>query len=162
MTHRAGIPPSASWLLFPPGRRDPGRARVEGGVARVSVRIGAFLPTFGGNERRTGPEIADFARRAEELGLDSLWATDHLLHGSVFYGVPWLDPILSLTYASAVTTRVRLGTSYQSGWITSAQPPLSEKNSTSVFCSTPRSLSAARMRPMPRSIRSAIALRAPT
>lgn len=77
----------------------------------MSVRIGAFLPTFGGNERRTGPEIAAFARRAEELGLDSLWATDHLLHGSVFYGVPWLDPILALTYAAAVTTRVRLGTS---------------------------------------------------
>jgi probable F420-dependent oxidoreductase len=77
----------------------------------VSVRIGAFLPTFGGDERRTGAEIAAFARRAEELGFDSLWATDHLLHGSVFYGVPWLDPILALTYAAAVTTRVRLGTS---------------------------------------------------
>jgi alkanesulfonate monooxygenase SsuD/methylene tetrahydromethanopterin reductase-like flavin-dependent oxidoreductase (luciferase family) len=29
----------------------------------------------------------------------------------VFYRTPWLDPIVSLTYASAVTTRVRLGTS---------------------------------------------------
>jgi probable F420-dependent oxidoreductase len=77
----------------------------------VSVRIGAFLPTFGGHERRTGAEIAAFARRAEELGFDSLWATDHLLHGSVFYGVSWLDPILALTYAAAETTRVRLGTS---------------------------------------------------
>jgi probable F420-dependent oxidoreductase len=77
----------------------------------VRIRIGAFLPTFGGGKRRTGSEIAAFARRAEEVGLDSLWATDHLLHGSVFYRVPWLDPILSLTYAAAVTTRVRLGTS---------------------------------------------------
>ena len=29
----------------------------------------------------------------------------------MFYRTPWLDPIVSLTYASAVTTRVRLGTS---------------------------------------------------
>lgn len=77
----------------------------------MSVRIGVFLPTFGGDERRSGAEIAAFARRVEELGFDSVWATDHLLHGSVFYRAPWLDPILSLTYASAVTTRVRLGTS---------------------------------------------------
>jgi probable F420-dependent oxidoreductase len=84
---------------------------VEGSVAGVTIRIGAFLPTFGGDERRTGAEIADFARRAEDLGFDSLWATDHLMHGSVFYRAPWLDPILSLTFAAAVTAHVRLGTS---------------------------------------------------
>ncbi len=77
----------------------------------MSVRVGAFLPTFGGSARRSGDEIAAFARRAEELGFDSLWATDHLLHGSVFYRTPWLDPVLSLTYAAAVTSRVDLGTS---------------------------------------------------
>ena len=77
----------------------------------MTVRIGAFLPTFGGDERRSGREIAAFARHAEELGFDSVWATDHLLHGSVFYRTPWLDPILSLTYAAAATSRVRLGTS---------------------------------------------------
>jgi probable F420-dependent oxidoreductase len=77
----------------------------------VSIRVGVFLPTFGDDERRTGDEVAAFARHAEELGFDSVWATDHLLHGSVFYRTPWLDPILSLTFASAVTSRVRLGTS---------------------------------------------------
>lgn len=77
----------------------------------MSVRVGVFLPTFGGDERRTGDEISAFARHAEDLGFHSVWATDHLLHGSVFYRTPWLDPILSLTYASAVTSRVRLGTS---------------------------------------------------
>lgn len=75
------------------------------------MKVGVFLPTFGGGEPRSGAEIAAFARRAEALGFDSVWATDHLLHGSVFYRTPWLDPIVSLTYASAVTTRVRLGTS---------------------------------------------------
>lgn len=84
---------------------------MEGSLAVVTIRVGVFLPTFGGDERRSGPEVAAFARHAEELGFDSVWATDHLLHGSVFYRSAWLDPILSLTYASAVTSRVRLGTS---------------------------------------------------
>lgn len=84
---------------------------MEGSLPVVTVPVGVFLPTFGGAERRSGAQVAAFARHAEELGFDSLWATDHLLHGSVFYRPPWLDPILSLTYAAAVTSRVRLGTS---------------------------------------------------
>ncbi len=77
----------------------------------MTIGLGVFLPTFGGDERRSGSEIAAFARRAEELGFDSVWATDHLLHGSLFYRTSWLDPILSLTYAAAATSSVRLGTS---------------------------------------------------
>src|SRR5262245_56802983 len=75
------------------------------------IEVGVFLPTFCGPEGRKGEAITSFARRAEELGFDSLWATDHLLHGSVFYDVAWLDPLLSLSYVAAVTRRVRLGTS---------------------------------------------------
>jgi probable F420-dependent oxidoreductase len=79
-------------------------------TTRARVRVGVFLPTF-----HAGPDagraIAAFARRAEELGYDSVWATDHLLHGSLFYRVPWLEPLTALTYAAAVTERVRLGTS---------------------------------------------------
>lgn len=73
--------------------------------------VGVFLPTFVGPDGRTGQELATFARRAEDLGFDSVWATDHLLHQSKFYAVPWLDPIISLTYAAAATSRLRLGTS---------------------------------------------------
>ncbi len=73
--------------------------------------VGVFLPTFVGPRGRTGHELASFARRAEELGFDSVWATDHLLHQSRFYAVPWLDPIVSLTYVAAATSRLRLGTS---------------------------------------------------
>lgn len=75
------------------------------------AQIGVFLPTFVGEDGRSGEEIAAFARRAEDLGFDSLWATDHLLHGSLFYAVPWLEPLVTLTYAAAVTERVDLGTS---------------------------------------------------
>jgi probable F420-dependent oxidoreductase len=78
----------------------------------ADIRFGVFLPTFCGPDgRRSGDEVASFARRAEELGFDSIWATDHLLHGSLFYREPWLDPLVALSYAAAVTSRVRLGTS---------------------------------------------------
>jgi len=73
--------------------------------------VGVFLPTFTEASVRTGGELAAFARRAEDLGFDSVWATDHLLHQSRFYAVPWLDPIVSLTYVAATTSRLRLGTS---------------------------------------------------
>src|SRR5436305_6259526 len=73
--------------------------------------VGVFLPTFVGARGRTGHELAAFARHAEDLGLDSVWATDHLLHQSRFYAVPWLDPIVSLSYVAATTSRLRLGTS---------------------------------------------------
>ncbi len=75
------------------------------------LRFGVFLPTFCEADGRSGAEVASFARHAERLGFDSLWATDHLLHGSVFYRTPWLDPLLSLAFAASVTSRVRLGTS---------------------------------------------------
>jgi probable F420-dependent oxidoreductase len=73
--------------------------------------VGVFLPTFTGPQGRTGPELATFAQHAEQLGFDSVWATDHLLHSSRFYAVPWLDPIVSLSYVAAKTSRLRLGTS---------------------------------------------------
>jgi len=73
--------------------------------------VGVFLPTFAGAHGRTGAALAAFARRAENLGFDSVWATDHLLHQSRFYAVPWLDPVVSLAYVAAATSRLRLGTS---------------------------------------------------
>jgi probable F420-dependent oxidoreductase len=80
------------------------------GATPIRPRVGVFLPTFHSGPA-AGRDIANFARRAEALGYDSLWATDHLLHGSLFYRVPWLEPLTALTYAAAVTERVRLGTS---------------------------------------------------
>jgi probable F420-dependent oxidoreductase len=46
-----------------------------------------------------------FVTRAEELGFTSIWAGDH-----VFYRVDVLQPLHLLTWISAFTTRVRLGT----------------------------------------------------
>jgi len=75
------------------------------------MRFGAFLPTFvheDGPVRRTA--LLDFARRAEAVGFDSLWVTDHLLRAEQFYKVAWLEPMAVLKFVAAVTERVRLGT----------------------------------------------------
>jgi probable F420-dependent oxidoreductase len=77
------------------------------------VKLGVFLPTYllPGDEREQADQIKRFAARAEELGFDSLFVTDHLLTATRFYRVSWLEPLTTLAYASAVTSRVRLGTS---------------------------------------------------
>jgi len=68
--------------------------------------LGALLPTIG----HLGNDVADVrevARHAEQLGLDSLWAGDHL----TMAGAPLLECMISLTAAAAVTSRVRIGCS---------------------------------------------------
>jgi probable F420-dependent oxidoreductase len=77
------------------------------------VKLGVFLPTYllPGGEREHADQIRRFAARAEELGFESLFVTDHLLTATRFYRVSWLEPLTTLAYAAAVTTRVQLGTS---------------------------------------------------
>ncbi len=50
--------------------------------------------------------IREFLPRAEGLGYDSLWVQEQIITG---YGI--LEPVTLLTYASALTSRVRLGSS---------------------------------------------------
>jgi probable F420-dependent oxidoreductase len=74
------------------------------------MRFGLQLPNFG---PIAGPEaIATAARRAEELGFDSVWANDHVLVPSELarYGNT-VEAITTLVWAAAHTRRVRLGTS---------------------------------------------------
>lgn len=77
------------------------------------MKVGVFLPTYllPGGEREHATQIRHFAARAEELGFDSLFVTDHLLTATRFYRVSWLEPLATLAYAAAVTEHVRLGTS---------------------------------------------------
>jgi probable F420-dependent oxidoreductase len=60
-------------------------------------------------------QIVRLAVRAEELGLDSVWASDHVFNVSyVFERIgnrPYYDPLTILTYVAARTERIRLGTS---------------------------------------------------
>lgn len=87
------------------------------------MRLGFNLPNIG---PAGSPEaIVRVARRAEELGYDSLWVTERLLY-PVQPQTPYpatadgslpdpykiaLDPVETLTYAAAHTRRIALGTS---------------------------------------------------
>jgi len=59
---------------------------------------------------RGGPisreQIISFARKAEELGYDSLSVNDHIV-----FRTDWLDAISSLSAIAAVTNRIKIGTS---------------------------------------------------
>ena len=94
------------------------------------MRFGLRLPGAG---PFAGPEaIAAFARTAEELGFDSLWMTDHVAlpvdiatrypyreDGKFFWPpeTPYLDVLLTLTWAAAATARIQVGTSVLiAGW----------------------------------------------
>jgi probable F420-dependent oxidoreductase len=75
------------------------------------MKFGIALETFTPPGKTPNKNsIIDMARTAENLGFNSLWVWDHLLLGSrkVF---PVLDSLTTLTYLSAVTSRVKLGTS---------------------------------------------------
>ncbi|WP_411105006.1 LLM class flavin-dependent oxidoreductase [Streptomyces sp. cmx-4-9] len=70
------------------------------------LRIGVLLPTREQaiNDHYAAAPLLDFARQAEELGFDSLWAGDSLT------ARPRLDPLVVLSAAAAVTSRITVGT----------------------------------------------------
>ncbi len=76
------------------------------------MKFGLLLPHFG--EYADKEMLLDGARRAEELGFDSVWVRDHLLfepHGE--FEAPnrdFLEPLTVLTAIGAVTERITLGT----------------------------------------------------
>ncbi len=77
------------------------------------MKLGVFLPSYllPGSEHFHGDQIRRFATRAEELGFESLFITDHLLTAHRFYRVSWTEPLMTLSHAAAVTSRIKLGTS---------------------------------------------------
>jgi probable F420-dependent oxidoreductase len=75
------------------------------------MQFGLSLPHF---QQLASPEaIRRVAQRAEQLGYDGIWVSDHIVipasavdrFGRVFY-----EPLTVLAYAAACTTRIRLGT----------------------------------------------------
>ena len=75
------------------------------------MRVGVGLPVSGG--WATPEAMVRVATRAEELGYDSVWSFQRLLHpvdedwGAVYHAVH--DPVTSLAFVAGRTTRVRLG-----------------------------------------------------
>src|SRR3989449_3754066 len=77
------------------------------------MKVGVFVPSYllPGEDAKHADQIRLFAMKAEELGFDSLFITDHLLTAARFYRVSWTEPTMTLAHVAAVTSRVKLGTS---------------------------------------------------
>lgn len=88
------------------------------------MRFGVHLIASG--KMIEGEKIARVSRRAEELGYDSLWVSDHIIFPTELRSAypyspdgklpldptnPLLEPFTVLTYAAAVTETIKLGTS---------------------------------------------------
>lgn len=77
----------------------------------MKLKFGMWLPTYAWAD--AGPEhvrrVTECIRKCEEHGFD-IWVIDHLLSAPGLYGVAWLEPLQVLSYASALTRRVRLAT----------------------------------------------------
>ncbi|WP_431043673.1 LLM class flavin-dependent oxidoreductase [Streptomyces sp. P1-3] len=71
---------------------------------QTTPEIGVFLPTLGPEPGGRAREIKAAARRAEELGFESVWTGDHLIGRTQV-----IDGGLALAMAAAVTERVRVG-----------------------------------------------------
>ncbi len=82
------------------------------------MRFGLSLPHYGFSLPSGEISFADaagWARRAEDLGFDSIWVSDHFFYSFARYGadpapIASLEPLTSLAGIAAVTHRVRLGT----------------------------------------------------
>jgi probable F420-dependent oxidoreductase len=75
------------------------------------VHLGIILPNFG--EDATPEGVRAVAATAEELGFDSVWATEHIIVGREAvdpYGRV-LDPLVTLGWIAGFTERIGLGTS---------------------------------------------------
>ena len=75
------------------------------------MRVGIHLPQYG--SVAGADAITRAAQHAEQLGFADVWVSDHTVHpAKQDYPSPYLyDPLLTLTWAAAVTERVGLGTS---------------------------------------------------
>lgn len=75
------------------------------------MKLGFALPVSGAWSSAESVRLV--AQRAEELGYDSLWTFQRLLHpaegdwGATYLSVQ--DPLITLAHAAALTSRVRLG-----------------------------------------------------
>src|ERR1700739_349171 len=87
------------------------------------MRIGAKLPNSGRPAMEIG--VAAMAKALEEAGFESLWVSDHIVMPAEIRSqypfakdgratwptdTPYLDALVALALAAAVTTRARLST----------------------------------------------------
>ncbi len=75
------------------------------------MQFGVQLPHFG--PLVSGRGTLAMAQRAEALGLDSVWVSDHIVYPETFaerFGTSVYEAVTTLTWVGAVTERIQLGT----------------------------------------------------
>ena len=81
------------------------------------MRFGLAIPQYGFSLATGAIGVDDavgWARRAEQLGFDSVWLSDHLFYSFRRYGadpgpIATLEPLTALAAVAAATTRIRIG-----------------------------------------------------
>ena len=81
------------------------------------MRIGLAIPQYGFSVPHGAirfDDAAGWARRAEDLGYDGVWLSDHLFYSFERYGasdepIAALEPLTTMAALAAVTERVRIG-----------------------------------------------------
>ncbi|MDH4111078.1 MAG: LLM class flavin-dependent oxidoreductase [Actinomycetota bacterium] len=83
------------------------------------MRFGLSLPHYGFSLPAGAPitfqAVADWAVRAERLGFDSVWISDHLFYSFARYGadpapIAAVEPLTALSGLATLTSEIRLGT----------------------------------------------------
>ena len=79
----------------------------------MKLKVGTYLPNFAYGEDGIDhtARLRHWITRAEALGFDSIWVTDHLLRARHMYARTWLEPLSSLAFAAALTRTVLIGPS---------------------------------------------------
>jgi len=79
----------------------------------AKLKFGAWIPTYAWADRSGGAKnvrnIHASIEKCEKHGID-VWVIDHLLSAPGLYGNAWLEPLSTLAYAAAVTSRVKVAT----------------------------------------------------
>lgn len=77
-----------------------------------TMKVGTWLPNFGYQDNDGidhAARLKHWIIRSEEIGLDSIFVTDHLLRARDMYARTWLEPLTSLAYAAALTENALIG-----------------------------------------------------
>jgi len=75
------------------------------------VKFGYILPNYG--DRISAQQLVELSRTCEEVGFDSVWATDHVIMPTELrepYG-QLLEPLITLASIASATETLRVGTS---------------------------------------------------
>ncbi|HVQ75910.1 MAG TPA: LLM class flavin-dependent oxidoreductase [Candidatus Binatia bacterium] len=79
----------------------------------AKLGFGAWIPTYAWSDNSGGAEnvrrIRESIAKCEKHGID-VWVIDHLLSAPGLYGNAWLEPLNVLSYAAALTSRVKIAT----------------------------------------------------